>query len=100
METKGKASKSAGVSNEAVRAKTGKTWPDWFAILDKAGARKMDHKQIVAYLNEHHQVGPGWQQMVTVGYEQARIEGPFFVPHLTNHQEHGPLYSYGDWEVE
>lgn len=28
------------------------------------------------------------------------IEGPFFVPHLTIHQEHIPLYSYGDWEVE
>jgi len=42
------------------------------AILDKAGAKKMDHKQIVAYLSEQHQVGPWWQQMVTVGYEQAR----------------------------
>ena len=72
MRTEEKTSKAAGVSSEAVQAKTGKTWLEWFDILDKAGARKMDHKQIVAYLSEQHQVGPWWQQMVTVGYEQER----------------------------
>ncbi|MBI3669512.1 MAG: SRPBCC domain-containing protein [Acidobacteria bacterium] len=60
------------MSDAAVQAKTGKTWKEWFAILDKAGARKMDHKQIVAYLVKHQNVGPWWQQMVTVNYEQAR----------------------------
>jgi uncharacterized protein YndB with AHSA1/START domain len=60
------------VSDEAVKAKTGKDWGEWFAILDAAGAQAMDHKQIVAYLVEHHQVGPWWRQMVTVSYEQAR----------------------------
>ncbi len=60
------------MSDAAVQAKTGKTWKEWFAILDTAGARKMDHKQIVAYLVKRHNVGPWWQQMVTVTYEQAR----------------------------
>ena len=60
------------MSDAAVRAKTGKTWPEWFAILDAAGAQTMDHKGIVAYLHEHHEVGGWWQQMVTVAYEQAR----------------------------
>lgn len=60
------------VSNEAVQAKTGKTWSEWFSLLDKAGARKMSHKEIVAYLHEQHGVGPWWQQSVTVEYEQAR----------------------------
>lgn len=64
--------KTAGMSNEAVKAKTGKTWPEWFSILDKAGAKKMTHKEIVAYLNGKHGVGPWWQQMVTVSYERAR----------------------------
>ena len=64
--------KAPSMSDAAVQAKTGKTWPAWFAILDKAGARKMDHKQIVAYLRERHGVGPWWQQMVTVEYERAR----------------------------
>jgi Activator of Hsp90 ATPase homolog 1-like protein len=60
------------MSDEAVKAKTGKDWDEWFRILDGAGAQQMDHKQIVAYLVEHHQVEPWWRQMVTVSYEQAR----------------------------
>src|SRR4030095_15173128 len=60
------------MSDAAVKAKTGKTWSQWFSILDKAGAKEMNHKQIVAYLVKHHDVGLWWQQMVTVTYEQAR----------------------------
>jgi uncharacterized protein YndB with AHSA1/START domain len=61
-----------GMSDEAVKAKTGKDWNTWFDILDAAGAQQMSHKEIVAYLVEHHQVGPWWQQSITVAYEQAR----------------------------
>ncbi len=60
------------MSDEAVKAKTGKKWDQWFAILDKAGAKKMTHQEIVKFLNSQHDVGPWWQQMVTVTYEQAR----------------------------
>src|SRR6266849_6848560 len=61
-----------GISSEAVRAKTGKGWPEWLKILDAAGAKKMNHKEMVALLHTKHGVDPWWQQMVTVGYEQAR----------------------------
>jgi hypothetical protein len=60
------------MSDEAVKSKTGKDWAEWFSVLDAAGAQDMSHKEIVAYLVEHYQVGPWWQQMVTVTYEQAR----------------------------
>ncbi|MCM3903785.1 MAG: DUF4287 domain-containing protein [Pyrinomonadaceae bacterium] len=60
------------MSDEAVKAKTGKKWDQWFAILDKAGAKEMPHQDIVKFLNSKHDVGPWWQQMVTVTYEQAR----------------------------
>jgi hypothetical protein len=60
------------LSDEAVQAKTGQTWKEWFAILDQAGARQFTHQEIVKYLNAKHAVGPWWQQMVTVTYEQAR----------------------------
>jgi uncharacterized protein YndB with AHSA1/START domain len=60
------------MSDDAVQAKTGKTWKEWFAILDKAGAAKMNHQEIVKYLHANQGVGPWWQQMVTVTYEQAR----------------------------
>ncbi len=61
----------AGIGSAAVRAKTGKGWDEWFAILDKAGADKWPHKEIAAYLHEQ-ECGDWWSQMVTVGYEQAR----------------------------
>ncbi|HYN25652.1 MAG TPA: DUF4287 domain-containing protein [Pyrinomonadaceae bacterium] len=63
---------SPRMSDEAVKAKTGKKWDQWFAILDKAGAKKMTHQEIVEFLNSQHDVGPWWQQMVTVTYEQVR----------------------------
>jgi len=61
-----------GVSDEAVSAKTGKVWKEWFSLLDKAGARKMTHQQIAQLLSNTHGVPPWWTQTVTVTYEQAR----------------------------
>jgi len=61
----------AGIRSEAVRAKTGRGWAEWFAILDKAGAVKWSHKEIASFLHER-KCGDWWSQMVTVGYEQAR----------------------------
>ena len=60
------------MSDAAVKAKTGKTWSEWCKLLDAAGAKKMSHQEIVALLNKKHDVGPWWQQMVAVTYEQAR----------------------------
>jgi uncharacterized protein YndB with AHSA1/START domain len=60
------------MSDDAVHAKTGKTWKEWFTILDRAGAKKMSHQQIVKYLDAEQGVGPWWRQMVTVTYERAR----------------------------
>lgn len=61
-----------GVSGEAVKAKTGKDWAEWIAVLDKAGAQAMTHPQIAAYLHSEHGVPGWWTQMVTGGYEKAR----------------------------
>ena len=61
-----------GMSDEAVRAKTGKSWSQWFAILDKAKAKDLPHKEITELLRGKHGVPPWWSQMVTVGYEQER----------------------------
>ena len=60
------------MSDDAVKAKTGKTWPEWFAALDSAGCKQKSHPQIVAVLREEHGVGSWWQQMVTVEYERSR----------------------------
>jgi uncharacterized protein YndB with AHSA1/START domain len=63
---------AAGIGDDAVQAKTGKTWAQWFALLDKAGAKKLSHKEIAAYVHDKMQCPPWWSQMVTVAYEQAR----------------------------
>ena len=58
------------MSDEAVAAKTGKNWKQWFGIINKAGGKKMTHQEIVKLLNSKHNVGPWWGQMVTATYEQ------------------------------
>jgi len=64
--------KAAGIGDAAVHAKTGKTWSEWFVLLDRAAARRMNHKQIAAYVHDELHCSDWWSQMVTVGYEQER----------------------------
>ena len=61
-----------GMSDAAVKAKTGKDWAGWFGALDKAGAANLNHPQIARLLHEKHGVAGWWSQMVTVEYELAR----------------------------
>lgn len=64
--------KYGGISSEAVRAKTGKGWHEWLALLDAENATALPHKEIAALLSDKYGVPAWWCQMVTVGYEQAR----------------------------
>ena len=59
------------MSDEAVHARTGRNWEDWFAALDRAGAAKLTHSQIVAHLKGEHRLSNWWCQMVAVTFEQA-----------------------------
>lgn len=63
---------AAGVSTDAVARRTGKTWDDWFEVLDSAGAATLDQRGIIAILAQKHGIGPWWQQMIAVGYESLR----------------------------
>lgn len=58
-------------SDAAVRKATGKSWQEWFALLDDAGASKLDHKKIAAWIHQHCASG-WWSQMIAVTYEQSR----------------------------
>ncbi|MGH6877983.1 MAG: hypothetical protein ACREHV_11500 [Rhizomicrobium sp.] len=60
------------MSDAAVKLKTGKTWVQWFAALDKRGAGKESHRAIVSQRSEKFDVGRWWRQMVAVEYERAR----------------------------
>jgi hypothetical protein len=60
------------VGDDAVKAKTGRTWSGWFGLLDKAGAKKLTHGAIAGLLVDKHGVPGWWSQMVTVEYELSR----------------------------
>lgn len=61
------------VSDAAVKSATGKTWPQWYAALDRLGAKTMTHREIARMLQERGLIDSGWWcQMVTTGYEYAR----------------------------
>jgi hypothetical protein len=62
----------ASISDDAVLAKTGKSWREWFRVLDKAGAKKMTHRDIARWLGATHSLSGWWSQTVTVEYERAR----------------------------
>ncbi len=60
------------MTDSGIEAKTGHGWDYWFAVLDKAGAAKLDHKGITALLDKKWKPGPWWGQMIAVSYERAR----------------------------
>lgn len=61
----------AGHSDETVRDRTGKTWPEWIRELDDAGAMDMPHAKIARRVKD--QIGQAWwSQAVAVGYERIR----------------------------
>lgn len=62
----------AGMSDASVKEKTGHTWVEWTARLDRAGAAAWSHRDIAAHLREAHGVPGWWSQMVSVGYERIR----------------------------
>lgn len=63
---------AGGVSNEAVVNATGKPWTHWMSLLDEAGGREMNHKQLVAVVAQHPEASAWWQQQITVTYEKSR----------------------------
>ncbi|MCY3748845.1 MAG: DUF4287 domain-containing protein [Chloroflexi bacterium] len=60
------------ISDDAVHAKTGRVWDEWFTLLDAEGAAALAHREIALRLQERHGLSGWWSQTVTVAYEQAR----------------------------
>jgi uncharacterized protein YndB with AHSA1/START domain len=63
--------KLAGMSDAAVRAKTGRTWAEWVSVLDEAGGTKLPHPAIAQHVASLG-LTSWWAQTVTVGYERIR----------------------------
>jgi len=58
------------ISDKAVKESTGKTWKEWFFLLNQDGSKKMEHKDIAKLLSFKYKLTPWWSQMVTVQYER------------------------------
>jgi hypothetical protein len=61
-----------GMSDEAILRGSGKTWDEWFRLLDAWGATGRTHTEIARHVAEVYSVPGWWAQGVTVGYERAR----------------------------
>lgn len=57
------------MSSEAVKARTGKDWKAWFAILHKFDLKKKGHTLATKYLREKYKLSPWWSQAVAIRYE-------------------------------
>lgn len=60
------------VADATVAERTGRTWSEWLAELDRWGAAERTHTEIARHLAAEHGVPGWWAQTVTVGYERAR----------------------------
>ena len=65
--------KLAGMSDEAIKAKTGCPWARWVTSLDAHHAHTWTHREIADFVHTKYKVPAWWTQTVTVGYE--RIKG-------------------------
>jgi hypothetical protein len=63
----------AGMSDTALKAKTGCPWERWVRALDRLGADRMSHRDIATLVRAKYKLDGSWSQNVTVGYE--RIKG-------------------------
>jgi hypothetical protein len=61
-----------GVSDAAVQRATGKSWDEWFALLDAWHGTTHNHTDIARHVHETYGIDGWWAQSVTVGYERAR----------------------------
>lgn len=60
------------ISNEKAKERTGKSWPEWFRVLDTWNAKKHGHKETAKRLTEKFKLGSWWAQVVTIRYEKER----------------------------
>jgi hypothetical protein len=63
----------AGMADESIKAKTGRTWEQWTRELDKHKAFELAHGEIAVLVKAEYDTADWWTQTVTVGYE--RIKG-------------------------
>jgi uncharacterized protein YndB with AHSA1/START domain len=65
-------------SSQSVEKHTAKNWDEWIAVLEKAGARNLEHREIAALLKKKYKLTEWWQHAVAWGFEVhigRKVEG-------------------------
>jgi hypothetical protein len=62
----------AKISDGKVKEKTGKSWKQWFKILDDLDIATNGHRFAAMTLYHKHKLTPWWCQAVTIRYEWER----------------------------
>jgi hypothetical protein len=62
----------AKISDEKVKEKTGKTWMQWFKILDGLDIETNGHRHAAMTMYNKYKLNPWWSQAVTIRYEWER----------------------------
>ncbi|HVO78176.1 MAG TPA: hypothetical protein VMS79_04840 [Methanomassiliicoccales archaeon] len=60
------------ISNEKVLEETGRSWDEWFSVLDEVGVEEKGHSHAVEYLMSHHGLEAEWAEKVSLRYEEDR----------------------------
>jgi uncharacterized protein YndB with AHSA1/START domain len=60
------------MEDASAKAVTGKTWEDWFRMLDAAGGPSPGRRAITDTLMKEHGLAAWWAQTIAVEYERAR----------------------------
>lgn len=59
-------------SDDAVRRNTGRSWDEWFRLLDGWDAAGRTHQEIAGWLVDEQGTTGWWAQSITASYERAR----------------------------
>lgn len=59
----------AKISDEKVKEKTGKSWKQWFKIIDGFDIETNGHRFVVMAVFNKYKLNPWWSQAVTIHYE-------------------------------
>jgi uncharacterized protein YndB with AHSA1/START domain len=63
---------------ESLVKHTKKSWDEWLAILEKAGGRQLEHRDLAELLRRKYKLTTWWQHVVAGGYEihiGRKVEG-------------------------
>jgi hypothetical protein len=94
----------AGMADATIKARTGRSWPEWVRALDADDASTLPHREIARLVRGTHGVGDWWSQSVTVGYErikglreQGQRRGGAFEANKSKTFNHAPAAVFRAW---